>query len=247
MQKIKIIIPSGGDGIRFKEKGYKELKPFIKFCGKTMFEHLINGFKSKKYQIDILIIIRDEFKEQYSSNIKHLESNYLNVKFDYIDKKTEGTTATALHFFDYLNDNAPLLLANCDQIIDIDLDEFLDQSLIWDGTLLVFDNEHSKKWSFVELDNDNLIKRVVAKENISDLAVCGWYFWSNSKNFIKYGIEQIVTQTKVGGEYYLCPVFNFAIRDNLNIAPIVINKKLMHGLGTPDDLELYLNLIADMH
>lgn len=244
MQKIKVIIPSGGDGVRFKEKGYKELKPFIKFCGKTMFEHLINGFKSKKYQIDILIIIRDEFKERYSSDIKYLESSYPNVKFVYIDKKTEGTTATALHFFDYLNDEHPVLLANCDQIIDIDLDSFLDKSLLYDGSLLVFDNEHSNKWSFVELDNNNLIKRVVAKENISDLAVCGWYFWSNSKNFIKYGIEQIVTQTKVGGEYYLCPVFNFAIRDNLKITPIIIKKSLMHGVGTPDDLEVYLSLVG---
>lgn len=136
--KIKILIPAGGDGIRFQEKGYKELKPFIKFLNMTMFEHLICGFKSELYEIEIVIIIRECFKCQYLADIQYLEKKYKNLHFCYIDKKTEGTTATALHFFDLLNNEEPVLLANCDQIIDLNFDDFLKQSLRFDGSLFGF-------------------------------------------------------------------------------------------------------------
>lgn len=239
-RNLKVIIPSGGDGVRFKEKGYKELKPFIIFNDASMFEHLIKGFKSDKYNVQIIIIIRREFIEQYNNEISNLQRKYKNVTFKYIDKKTEGTTATALHIFDDLNNDDMLLLANCDQIIDLDLDKFIDSASKYDGSLLVFDNEHSNKWSFVRITNDKLVTEVAAKNPISDLAVCGWYFWTKSSDFIKYGILQIVNQDRVNGEYYLCPCFNYAIAEDKKIFAYIINKKQMHGVGTPDDLLEYL-------
>jgi GTP:adenosylcobinamide-phosphate guanylyltransferase len=38
MKNINIVIPSGGLGTRFSGSEFVELKPFIKFFGKTMFE-----------------------------------------------------------------------------------------------------------------------------------------------------------------------------------------------------------------
>jgi hypothetical protein len=43
---------------------------------------------------------------------------------------------------------------------------------------------------------------------------------------------------RVNNEFYICPVYNEAIQDNKRILPIFIEK--MHGLGTPEDLQLYL-------
>jgi hypothetical protein len=40
----------------------------------------------------------------------------------------------------------------------------------------------------------------------------------------------------------LCPVFNYAIKENKVIKAIQINKSQMHGVGTPEDLKKYLEL-----
>ena len=40
---------------------------------------------------------------------------------------------------------------------------------------------------------------------------------------------------RVNNEFYVCPVYNEALKDKKNI--IINNVKKMWGLGTPDDLE----------
>ncbi len=243
MKNVNIVIPSGGLGTRFSGSEFIELKPFIKFFDKTMFEWLLIGFNSKKYNISFFIIINEKFKDIYSKDIKYLEDNY-QVKFKYINLVTEGTTATALFLFDELNNSTPTLLANCDQIIDINFDDYLDEHFLndADGSMLCFDKEDSNKWSFVRISENNRIIEVRAKENITDIAICGWYFWTKGSDFIKYGIQQIINLDRVGNEYYLCPVFNYAIKNNKKIIAIIIDKTKMHGVGTPEDLRKYLSL-----
>ena len=43
---------------------------------------------------------------------------------------------------------------------------------------------------------------------------------------------------RVNNEFYVCPVFNEAIQDDKKI--ISFNANSMWGLGTPEDLELFL-------
>ena len=48
----------------------------------------------------------------------------------------------------------------------------------------------------------------------------------------------IESNIRVNGEFYVCPVFNEATRDNKEIRSFNINK--MWGLGTPEDLKYFL-------
>ena len=44
---------------------------------------------------------------------------------------------------------------------------------------------------------------------------------------------------RVNNEFYICPVYNEAIDDKKNI--IIKSVKSMWGLGTPEDLEFFIN------
>ena len=44
---------------------------------------------------------------------------------------------------------------------------------------------------------------------------------------------------RVNNEFYVCPVFNEAIEDKKKIK--IFNVEKMWGLGTPEDLEVFLN------
>ena len=48
----------------------------------------------------------------------------------------------------------------------------------------------------------------------------------------------IDSDIRVNGEFYVCPVYNEAIQDEKNIIIHEIEK--MWGLGTPEDLESFL-------
>ena len=45
---------------------------------------------------------------------------------------------------------------------------------------------------------------------------------------------------RVNNEFYVCPVYNEAIGNGLQIYNYMIESKDMWGLGTPEDLEYYL-------
>ena len=52
----------------------------------------------------------------------------------------------------------------------------------------------------------------------------------------------ISDNVRVNNEFYVCPVFNHAIKDGLKIRSYEVEK--MWGLGTPEDLDYYLKNIG---
>ena len=53
----------------------------------------------------------------------------------------------------------------------------------------------------------------------------------------------IINNDRVNNEFYTCPVYNYLIRENLNIGVYEIPIISMHGIGTPEDLVNYANTI----
>jgi hypothetical protein len=53
-------------------------------------------------------------------------------------------------------------------------------------------------------------------------------------------VKMIEKDIRVNNEFYVCPVFNQAIQDNKKIKTFSVKK--MWGLGTPEDLDNFINL-----
>ncbi len=233
--KLNIVIPAGGDGKRFKLAGYDTLKPFIIFKNKTIIENIIIGFISKEYDTNIFILMQEKHIMDYRYIINTLESKYNNVKFLPIKHKTNGTVCTILEYKHLFNNDAMVLSANCDQLANIDIDNFINKSINYDGSLLVFKNENSCNWSYVRIKND-LIIEIADKKPITDVALLGWYFWKKGKTMVKNFEKLISNNLTTNGEYMQNLPYNFAINDGMLIKPIIIDKNDVIPLGTPEEL-----------
>ena len=106
-----------------------------------------------------------------------------------------------------------------------------------DGGMVTFKATHPK-WSFAKLNNEGLVTEVAEKNPISDIATVGYYYWKSGSDFVKYAEQMIDKDIRVNNEFYVCPVFNEAIKDNKQIRTYNIEK--MWGLGTPEDLKYYI-------
>lgn len=82
--------------------------------------------------------------------------------------------------------------------------------------------------------------RSLKKKPISDNATVGVYFWNKGSEYVKYAEQMIKKNIRTNNEFYVCPVFNEAIADNKIIRSFEINK--MWGLGTPEDLDTFLQI-----
>ena len=131
-------------------------------------------------------------------------------------------------------------MANSDQFVEWDSNQFM-YSMIGDtidAGMTTFKSTHPK-WSYARLDDKGFVCEVAEKNPISDIATVGIYYWSKGSDYVKYAEQMIDKDIRVNNEFYVCPVFNQAIQDNKKIKTFDIEK--MWGLGTPEDLQHYLN------
>jgi NDP-sugar pyrophosphorylase family protein len=240
---INIVIPMAGLGSRFANAGYNKPKPFIDVDGKPMIVRVLENlaYPDVKY----ILIGRKEHLEKEKELVKQIEKEF-NAIFISIDKLTEGSACTVLYARKYINNDDQLLIANSDQIVDMKISDFIDDCIIrkLDGSILTFVDKYSDpKWSFVKLDNSNFVTEVREKVVISKFATVGIYLFSKGKYFIDSSIDMIVENDRVNNEFYTCPTYNYAIKNGCKIGIYNISLEKMHGIGTPEDLNLYLKKI----
>jgi HAD superfamily hydrolase (TIGR01509 family) len=234
--KMNVLIPMAGAGSRFAQAGYSFPKPLIEVNRKPMIQVVIENLNIEAHYI---FLVQKEHYEKY--NLKQL-LNILtpNCEIVQVDGVTEGAAVTTLLAKEYINNNEPLLIANSDQYVEWNSNECLysfttDQI---DGGIITFKSTHPK-WSFAKLGEDGFVAEVAEKNPISDNATVGIYYWKHGKDYVKYAEQMIQNNTRVNNEFYVCPVFNEAIKDNKKIKIKEIEK--MWGIGTPEDLLYFLN------
>jgi len=240
---INIVIPMAGAGSRFVKAGYKKPKPFIDVLGKPMIVRVLENlaYKNAKY----ILVARKEHIEKEKRLVKKIEASF-NALFIPIDKITEGITCTVLYARAYINNDKPLLIANSDQIVDIDIKDFISDCFArnLDGSILTFiDKYKDPKWSFVKINKKGIVLETKEKVTISKYATVGIYFYSRGEDFVNAAVDMIIENDRSNGEFYTCPTYNYAVKNGKMIGVYNIKFNQMHGLGTPKDLDTYSGYI----
>lgn len=242
MSKINILIPAAGAGSRFAKEGYEKPKPFIDVLGKPMIMRVLDNLKVDNAHY--IIILQKAYLENEKKLCEQISKDY-NVSFVSVESLTEGTACSVLHARELIDNDIPLMIANSDQIIDIDINDYINdcKNRNLDGSILCFiDKEKSPKWSFVKMNNE-LIAEVKEKEVISDIATVGIYLFSKGSLFVDSAIDMIARNDRVNNEFYTAPAYNYAIKNGSKIGCFLMNFDDMHGIGTPDDLQKYIKFI----
>ena len=234
-KKMNVLIPMAGAGSRFQQAGYTFPKPLIDVKGKPMIQIVVENLN---IDANYIYVVQKSHREKYNLDTL-LNLITPNCKIVEVDGLTEGAACTALLAKEHINNEHPLFFANSDQFVEWDSTEFMYKmnETNSDGGIVSFRATHPK-WSFAKVDENGFVTEVAEKNPISDIATVGYYYWKNGSDFVKYAEEMIEKDIRVNNEFYVCPVFNQAIKDGKQIRTFDIPK--MWGLGTPEDLTYYL-------
>lgn len=238
---MNILIPMAGKGSRFVKAGYNKPKPFIDVDGKPMIIRVLENLKYPNARY--ILIGRKEHGEK--EVLKSIKRNF-NIIWIPIEKTTEGTACTILHARKHINNNDPLLVANSDQIVEMNIRDYISDAKKrkLDGSILTFiDKEMDPKWSFAKVNSRQLVTEVKEKVPISKFATVGIYYFAKGRYFIDAAIDMIAGNDRVNNEFYTCPVYNYLIKNKLKVGIYNIDRKKMHGIGTPEDLNIFLKYI----
>jgi NDP-sugar pyrophosphorylase family protein len=240
-KKLNIVIPMAGGGRKFQEAGYAFPKPLIDMHGKTMIEVVTHNVKPTEDHTFIFICQREHYTKYDLHNIL---KNATNNKFEVtpIVGKTAGAACTVLCAIQYIDNDSELIIANSDQVIDFNMDDFLKtaRSKNSDGLIMTFQSNHPK-WSYARVGSNGLVLETAEKKVISNNATAGVYYFKHGKDFVEGAKNMIHKGCHYNGEYYVCPVFNELILKGKKIYTYPIDQGKMHGLGTPEEVKEYLD------
>ena len=233
--KMNVLIPMAGAGSRFEQAGYTFPKPLIDVNGKPMIQRVVDNLNIDARHI---FIVQKSHYEKYA--LKHMLNLIApNCEIVQVEGMTEGAACTTLLAKEFIDNDEPLVLANSDQYVEWDSNQFMYSAMAddIDGSILTFEATHPK-WSYARLNDDGFVVEVAEKKPISKHATVGVYFWRRGSDYVKSAESMINKNIRVNNEFYVCPVYNEALLDGARVKTFHIDK--MWGLGTPEDLDVFL-------
>lgn len=239
---MQILIPMGGAGSRFVAAGYDHPKPFIEFNGKTMIENVVENLGLRNHYI---LVTQRKHYDSYRSVFDSIARDVTELNVSLLDGLTRGAAESCLTAKNMVNHDLPLMIANCDQMMDWDEIRFkawfLDSGL--DGVIMTFDSQ-SPKNSYAEINDQGLVTRTAEKQVISKHATNGIYVWRRAGDFFNAAEEMIEKGIRQNNEFYVCPVYNINVSRGQKIGLYHIGDGHW-PIGTPQDLTIYLSHMAD--
>lgn len=233
---LNIVIPMAGRGSRFTKSGYKLPKPLINVNGEPMIEKVIKNLTPNINHKFYFICQKDHLLNYDLKSI--FDSNCVSYEIIPIENITEGAACTVLLAKSYINNNEKLMIANCDQYIDININDYLNSWSNFDGFIMTMKSNNSK-WSYINYDKKKNIIGIIEKKVVSNDATVGIYNFLSGSLFVSNAEEMIKKNDRVNNEFYIAPVYTYLAKKNLNLGIYDISGK-MFGLGTPEDLNIFL-------
>ena len=231
-----------GAGSRFSKAGYTLPKPLIPVNGIPMIRVVIENLRPSMPHRFIFICQKAHIAEHDLLSKASVWAPGSEIVV--VDDLTEGAACTVLVAEKLINNDDPLMIANSDQYVDVDIDVYLSamDKKNFDGLMMTM-KANDPKWSFVGMRGD-LVTQVVEKKVISDEATVGIYNFRHGRDFVAAAHDMICKNMRVNNEFYVAPTYNQLIERGARIGVYNVGKEAdgMYGLGIPDDLNLFLTL-----
>lgn len=243
---LNIVVPMAGLGSRFARAGYTLPKPLIPVHDTPMIRVVIDNIRPKSPHRFIFICQR---AHEAVFGLRGLLAGWApGCEVVLLDGLTEGAACSVLAARRLIYNDDPLMIANSDQYVDICIDPYLAALGARDGLIMTMRSD-DPKWSFVALDANGLVTEVAEKRPITRNATVGIYNFARGRDFVRAADRMIARGERVGGEFYVAPVYNHLIAEGARVGVHDIGAEGtgMHGLGIPADLERFLATSLSQH
>jgi dTDP-glucose pyrophosphorylase len=231
-----VVIPMAGLGSRFSKNGFQLPKPLIKINDQAM---IIHAIRSLDIPGNYYFLIREnEFFEETKKILLEEKPDCVILS---VQETTEGAAVSALKFKEYIDNDNELIITNCDQIMQWNASVTLETLRKFDGGVVTI-TSCDPKHSYVKINANNLAEQLVEKQVISDHALTGIHYWKRGSDFVRSAESMINNNDRsANGEFYVAPTYNYLINEGLKISTVKLADNEFFPVGTPDDLERYLN------
>lgn len=248
----RILIPMAGAGQRFADAGYTVHKPAIMTVDRATGQEKPMVVCATKDLPGVAadgsnVIYVDRNFHQTDGVEDAIRAWYPQAAFITVDHLTEGQACTCMLAEPYLDPEQPLLIAGCDNGMDIDRDAF--DALTKECDCIVFTYRHNEAvlanpnaygWMIADAAGNitgTSIKKAISDSPMEDPAVVATFWFRRAAVFIEATKKMIAENDRINGEFYVDQTVKHVL--DLGYRAKIFDIDRYVGWGTPADYEGY--------
>ena len=248
----RILIHMAGAGQRFADAGYTVHKPAIMTVDRATGQEKPMVVCATKDLPGVAadgsnVIYVDRNFHQTDGVEDAIRAWYPQAAFITVDHLTEGQACTCMLAEPYLDPEQPLLIAGCDNGMDIDRDAF--DALTKECDCIVFTYRHNEAvlanpnaygWMIADAAGNitgTSIKKAISDSPMEDPAVVATFWFRRAAVFIEATKKMIAENDRINGEFYVDQTVKHVL--DLGYRAKIFDIDRYVGWGTPADYEGY--------
>ncbi|QNQ61403.1 glycosyltransferase family 2 protein [Brucella sp. 6810] len=242
---LNVVITMAGRGSRFYDAGYTVPKYEIIAHDRSLFEWSMLSLKNfLTSDSRVIFVCLEENKSSDFILRQTKELGLTDIHIIELKELTDGQATSAYWSRELWNPDWPLLIYNIDTYVKPHALQPSDIRPGSDGWVPCFQvpGEH---WSFVKLGDDGWAVDLAEKQRISDFASIGSYWFARASRYVEL-YDRFFSDPKnlVRGEKYIAPIYRQLLAEGGKVSLSDLNLGDVHVLGTPTELDRFLQLPA---
>ena len=224
---MRAIIPVAGIGSRLKPHTFSTPKVLLNVGGKPIISHIVD--KLLEEGINRATFVVGHLGEMI---IEYIQNEYPHMQTDFIEQKNKEGLGHAIYTAIPTFDDKEIFIILGDTIFDVDLRKVLKSKHTSLGVKKVDD---PRRFGVAVVEN-GFVKKLIEKplEPVSNLALVGLYYISNSEVLIKSLNELVEKDIRTKGELQLTDALQIMIRDGEKIKTFPVDG--WYDCGKPETL-----------
>ncbi len=236
---LNVLVLLAGGGAAFQEAGAPYPKNLVEISGRALFDHVLEPLGSLAAKGNLVCMVTEEECRRWHTDAA-VQLQYPVATILFARTPTGGAACTALLAIDKINNERPLVITNGDIVIRDDLSRIIEsfESRQLDAGVVVFEDIHPR-WSFVRVDENELVVEAAEKRPISKLATTGFFYFRKGADFVNGARKMLGKDAHVDGQFYVCPLLNELVLLQKRIGIHRISKDNYFSLKDPRGVASY--------
>jgi dTDP-glucose pyrophosphorylase len=233
---INVVVPLTLPAKETEDTGHVEPRPFIPVAGRPLVQHVVENLRPA-FEHQFIYVVDPEVMTMHRRRALGISSD-AQVVYSWSAPRTLAAAACMAR--ESIDMDAPLVIAGCEQFIDVDIDRFYiaGMDVGADAAVLTFPGDKTSKYP-TSMIYKNRVVEMSEHRVISEMANAGIYYFKTGKTFFDAAVDAMTRTQAEDSALTMSGIFNSMIESGANIVPCPLPEGAFKPLATSIDLSLF--------